>query len=225
MARGWLSWLGMGNSVTAPSTVMRPMRLPAASENHSAPSRTAIDSGFAPGEMPSPYSVMRPSGVIFATRLASLSENQILPSGPRIMPSAPAFGVGSANSADVAARRDAADLVGGLLGEPQIAVAAGGDADRRRILSRQRELRERAAVRIEAADLGRAAFAEPQRAVRPLDRDIGLGAGARNPMLADRYFIWLHMSDLTALRCDVRRPPASRRAACAAFMRSSRSMT
>ena len=92
MARGWLSWLGIGNSVTAPSTVMRPMRLPLASENHSAPSRTAIDSGLAPGEMPSPYSVTRPSGVILAMRLASLSENQILPSGPRIMPSAPTPG-------------------------------------------------------------------------------------------------------------------------------------
>ncbi len=34
IARGWLSWLGIGNSVTTPSMVMRPTRLPAASENH-----------------------------------------------------------------------------------------------------------------------------------------------------------------------------------------------
>ena len=49
MARGWLSWLGIGNSVTLPSMVMRPTRLPAASLNHSAPSRTAIDSGLRAG--------------------------------------------------------------------------------------------------------------------------------------------------------------------------------
>ena len=98
VARGWLSWLGIGNSVTLPSMVMRPMRLPAASLNHSAPSRTEIDSGFAPGVMPSVNSVMRPSGVMRPMRLTSLSENQTLPSGPRMMPSGPAFGVGSANS-------------------------------------------------------------------------------------------------------------------------------
>ena len=58
MARGWLSWLGIGNSVTLPSSVMRPMRLPAASLNHSAPSRTTIDSGLQPGVMPSLNSVI-----------------------------------------------------------------------------------------------------------------------------------------------------------------------
>ncbi|MGA8322622.1 MAG: hypothetical protein WBE48_23390 [Xanthobacteraceae bacterium] len=98
MARGWLSWLGIGNSVTLPSVVMRPTRLPEASLNHSAPSRTAIDKGFAPGVMPSANSVIRPSGVMRAMRLTSVSENQTLPSGPSIMPSGPAFGVGSANS-------------------------------------------------------------------------------------------------------------------------------
>ena len=62
IARGWLSWLGIGNSVTLPSMVMRPTRVPAASLNHSAPSRTTIDSGFEPGVMPSLNSVTLPSG-------------------------------------------------------------------------------------------------------------------------------------------------------------------
>ena len=53
---------GISNSVTAPSTVMRPTRLPAASLNHSAPSRTTIDSGLLPGVMPLLNSV------IFAVR-------------------------------------------------------------------------------------------------------------------------------------------------------------
>ncbi len=82
MARGWLSWLGIGNSVTLPSIVMRPTRLPAASLNQSAPSRTTIESGFLPGEMPSLNSVTTPSGVMRPIWLASVSENQTLPSGP-----------------------------------------------------------------------------------------------------------------------------------------------
>ena len=171
--------------MTAPSTVMRPTRLPAASLNHSAPSRTAIDNGLAPAEMPSANSVMRPSGVMRPMRLTSVSENQTLPSGPRIMPSGPAFGVGKANSAMSPRRRDAADLVRGLFCEPQIAVGAGGDADRRRILGRQVEFGETAAIRIEAPDLGRAALAEPKRAVAALHRDVRLAAGARYPVFAD----------------------------------------
>ena len=58
------------------------------------------------------------------------------------------------------ARRDAADLVGGFFCEPQIAVGAGGYADRRCVLGGEVELRERACVRIEAADLRGAAFAD-----------------------------------------------------------------
>ena len=53
MARGWLSLLGIGNSVILPSTVMRPMWSPAASLNHITPSRTTMESGLLPGVMPS----------------------------------------------------------------------------------------------------------------------------------------------------------------------------
>ena len=65
--------------------------------------------------------------------LTSVSENQTLPSGPRMMPSGPAFGVGSGKFGDLALERDAADLVRGLLAEPECAVGADGDADRRRL--------------------------------------------------------------------------------------------
>jgi hypothetical protein len=41
---------------------------------------------------------MRPSGVMRPTWLISVSENHTLPSGPRIMPSGPAPGVGIGNS-------------------------------------------------------------------------------------------------------------------------------
>ena len=103
------------------------------------------------------------------------------------MPSGPAFAVGTRKFAERAARREAADLVGLLLREPQIAVGAERDADRRGAGRRQGEFGEGAATRIEAADLGRAAFAEPQIAVRPLDADIGRAVGAWNPMFADKH--------------------------------------
>ncbi len=73
---------------------MRAMRLPAASLNQSAPSRSAIESGRLPGVMPVLNSVTLPSGVMRPIWPASLSENQILPSGPAKMPSGPAADVG-----------------------------------------------------------------------------------------------------------------------------------
>ena len=42
-----------------------------------------------------------------------------------------------------------------------------------------------AAVRIETADLRRAAFAEPQAAVEAFHRDVGLAARCRDSVLAD----------------------------------------
>ena len=82
---------------------MRPTRLPAASLNQSAPSRTTIDNGLLPGEMPVLNSVICPAGVMRPIWPASVSENQILPSGPSAMPSGPAFSVGTANSSSVPA--------------------------------------------------------------------------------------------------------------------------
>ena len=187
MARGCGSSPGIGNSLTAPSVVMRPTRLPAASLNQSAPSRTTIDKGLLPGEMPVLNSVIFPAGVMRPIWPASVSENQMLPSGPSAMPSGPAFAVGTANSSSAPAGRHAADLVGLLLCEPQIAVAAERDADRRCAGRRQGKFFEGALTRIEAADLGRAALAEPQIAIRPLDADIGRAIGARNPMFADEH--------------------------------------
>src|SRR5205085_9744770 len=53
------------------------------------------------------------------------------------------------------------------------------------VRGRQREFGEGRARRIEAADLRRAAFAEPQAAVGPFDRDIRLAAFGRDAMFAD----------------------------------------
>ena len=86
---------GILNSLTAPSTVMRPTRLPAASLNHSAPSRTTIDSGCCRAVMPLLNSVIVPLAVMRPIWLTSVSENQTLPSGPSAMPSGPAFAVGT----------------------------------------------------------------------------------------------------------------------------------
>ena len=164
---------------------MRPIRLPAASLNHSAPSRSENDSGLQPGVRPSLNSVMLPSGVMRPIWLTSDSENQTLPSGPSRMPSGPAFGVGSGNSVTSPLRRDAADLVGGLLAEPVVAVAADGDADRRGVPGRQLEFGEARALGVEAADLRGAALAEPQAAVEAFHCDVGLAARRRNSVLAD----------------------------------------
>ena len=189
MARGWLSWLGIGNSVTLPSTVMRPTRLPAASLNHK-------------------RAVAHHDRQRFCARRNAVGKFAD-PAVRRDAADAADFGLGKPDIAvgtedhavrpgirrrqgefrDVAARRDAADLVGGFFRKPQIAVAAHGDADRRCVRGRQVELAEGTAIRIEPADLRRAALAEPQSAVRSLDRDIGLAAGARNPVLADGYMV------------------------------------
>ncbi|MCX7298272.1 MAG: hypothetical protein NTU64_15695 [Hyphomicrobiales bacterium] len=83
---------------------------------------------------------------------------------------------------------NAADLVRLLLGEPEIVVGADTDADRRRARHRQREFLERCSARIEAADLGGAAFTEPQIMVGSFDADIGGAAGAGDTMLAHRDF-------------------------------------
>ena len=159
--------------------------LPAASLNHSAPSRSENDSGFEPGVMPSLNSVTLPSGVMRPIWLTSVSENQTLPSGPSRMPSGPAFAVGSGNSVTLPLRSDAADLMGALLAEPVVAVAADADADRRGVRGRQLELGEARTLRIEPADLGGAAFAEPQAAVEAFHRDVGLAARGRDFVLAD----------------------------------------
>ncbi len=148
---------------------MRPIRLPAASLNHSAPSRSENDSGLQPGVMPSLNSVIVPSGVMRPIWLTSVSENQTLPSGPSWMPSGPAFGVGSGNSVNSPLRRDAADLVARSSRRTRdcrrapsvmpIGVAFG--------VGRSNSVKV-AVFGIEAADLRRAALAEPQAAVEAL---------------------------------------------------------
>ena len=196
---------------------MRPMRLPAASLNHNAPSRTAIDSGFDPGVMPSANSVMRPSGVIAAdaARLA-LGEPDIAVRtedhavGPGVRRRQREFG-------DFAARRDAADLVGGFFARTTdcrrrravmpigVAVLAG----RSNSVNVPRSGSKRPILR-------GAALAEPKIAVRSLHRDIGLAVGARNPVLADGYARACHR----AARIAMRRPTPAEPAACRARLSS-----
>ena len=57
-----------------------------------------MESGLLPGVMPSLNEVIAPSGVMRPIWLTSVCENQMLPSGPAIIASGPAFGVGRGNS-------------------------------------------------------------------------------------------------------------------------------
>ncbi len=73
------------NSVTTPTGVIRPIRLPRSSVNHRLPSGPAVmKKGSENAVMPVPNSVTTPAGVIFATRLMSKlrlrSVNHRLPS-------------------------------------------------------------------------------------------------------------------------------------------------
>ena len=144
-----------------------------------------IESGRAPGEMPSENSVMSPFGVMRPMALTSVSENQTLPSGPRMMPSGPAFGVGSGNSAISPFSVMRPILFAAFCANQRlpsaptvmpIGVALGSDSAN----SVNAPL-----ARIEPADLAGAALAEPQAAVRPFGADIGAASRARDAMLAD----------------------------------------
>ena len=74
------------NSVTTPSGVIRPIRLPYRSVNHRLPSGPAVmPAGPAPAVMPALNSVTTPSGVIRPIRLPLNSVNHRLPSGPAVM--------------------------------------------------------------------------------------------------------------------------------------------
>lgn len=76
---------GSGNSVTPPSTVMRPMRSAAVSVNHRAPSGpAAMPNGPQPG-VGRPNSSITPSVVIRPIRSARYSVNHSAPSGPGTM--------------------------------------------------------------------------------------------------------------------------------------------
>ena len=87
------------NSVTAPSGVMRPMRLMWASENHTFPSGPAkMPSGPAPA-VGTGNSVMAPAVVIRPIRLPAFSQNHSAPSAAGVIPIGLLLGVGVMNSA------------------------------------------------------------------------------------------------------------------------------
>jgi hypothetical protein len=73
----------VGNSLTVPPGVIRPILLPVASVNQRLPSGpAAIPFGLLPPEMPVENSVTAPLGVIRPILLELNSVNQRLPSGP-----------------------------------------------------------------------------------------------------------------------------------------------
>jgi hypothetical protein len=82
IARGWLCAVGMANSVSLPSGVMRPIRLPKCSENQMLPSAPMAMirgelSGLGSGYSTSPP----PSGSMLPMRLPPLSVNHKRPFG------------------------------------------------------------------------------------------------------------------------------------------------
>ena len=169
---------------------------------------------------------MRPSGVILAMRLASLSENQILPSGPRIMPSGPASGVGSANSAMSPRGVMRPILSAAFSANHRLPSAPSGDADRRRILGRQGEFGETC----RGPDRGGRSWTRRSRrttARRPVPRPRYRACcrrsefGARGSSLADSGFMCVPA--FIAMRRPTPSGTGSR--SCAPSSRSSRAMT
>ena len=80
---------------------------------------------------------MTPAGVMRPILLPSVSVNQRLPSGPGVMLSGEPPAVdGSGVLGDGPAGRDAADLVAGFLGEPEVAVRSGHDPEREAVRGR-----------------------------------------------------------------------------------------
>src|SRR2546430_205251 len=79
--------VGIGNSVTAPLAVIRPILLPFSSVNHKAPSGPfVIPIGSGNAEAAMGYSLKVPEVVIRPILLPMCSANHKAPSGPAVMP-------------------------------------------------------------------------------------------------------------------------------------------
>jgi hypothetical protein len=76
-----------------PLMAMRPTLLALVSVNHTALCDIVIAPGLALGEIPWENSVTTPAGVMRPILFAEFSVNQILPSGPAVMSTSPAFAV------------------------------------------------------------------------------------------------------------------------------------
>jgi len=163
MARGSLSGVGTGYSVTLPVTVIRrdPARRVFAEPQVAIPHH----------DRQRPATGAEPVGKLRdhagrgdrPIRLTWASENHRFPSGPDMMPSGPAPAVGSANSVIAPRGVIRAICVGGVLAEPQISVGPRDDPDRPAVPPSARKLGEGAAVRIEPPDLGGALSQKPQK--------------------------------------------------------------
>ena len=117
---------------------MRPILLPPDSVNQSAPSGPTVMSAAKASGVGIGYSVILPLVVMRPIRLPRISVNQSAPSGPATIVVGKAPAVGSGYGRDLAAGRDAVDAVVVAVGDPQRAVAAGGDAGRAALECRSR---------------------------------------------------------------------------------------
>ena len=103
------------------------------------------------------------------------SVNQMLPSGPVVIPLGAEVLEPNRELADHAGGRDPADLAGGGLGEPEVAIRAGGNPPGGRQGRGDRKRREAGAVCTHPRDLAGTRIGDPEIAVRA-DHDI-LGPG------------------------------------------------
>src|SRR5215469_5338807 len=85
MVLGRLAGVGIGNSVSTPSGVMRPMLLPSRSVNQTLPSGPPVISHGAARGVGTGNSLSTPSGVMRPIRFPGISVNHRFPSGPAVI--------------------------------------------------------------------------------------------------------------------------------------------
>ena len=122
--------VGSGYWVMFPLVVIRPRTLAVFSVNQRLPSGPATMSKGQRPAMPSENSEITPLVVIRPILLEPFSVNQRLPSGPRAMPQGMANLVGTANSVIEPPVVIRAIRSPDRLGDPEVAVRAGGDPHR-----------------------------------------------------------------------------------------------
>ena len=116
-------------------------------------------------------------GLIIPIWLALYSVNQRLPSGPAVIPSGSDLAVGMANSVMAwVVGLIIADLVGAVLGEPEVAVGARRDPVGTGIGGGDGELGDGVGRRVDHPDLVGAALGEPEVAVGARRDPVGPGS-------------------------------------------------
>ena len=185
MARGPLSGLGNGNSVTSPDIVIRPIRPLPDWLNQSASIRATRDSGLLPGVMPAPNSTMPPVRRDAPDFVALTRREPDISVRPERNSVGAGVGAGHGEFGDLAGHADAPNAVACFLGEPKIFVAADDNPHRSAGAIRQKKLAPGVRPRIETADFCCAVLAEPQILVGTFDGDVGLAIRCRDFVFAD----------------------------------------